>query len=172
MNEFWNISHVTWLIWHESIWTVEFIWTQRRIMHHNLFIPQLCCMPRSNPRTNVPFKDSIMIVPICLKTIHQRQSLWLLKSFQKNSIADEKLSKRFIRNVFVSVPDHSNLKWFQPWHEFYLGLFQVSFAFYSQFIILFLLWSRVSHNSVKCEIKKQNFGPSQSYRCQVGNVSK
>ena len=34
----------------------------------------------------------------------------IIKVFPKNSIADEKLSKRFIRNVFVSVPDHSNLK--------------------------------------------------------------
>ena len=43
----------------------------------NLFIRQLCCMPRSNPRTNVPFKDSIMIVPIYSKTILPRQSLWI-----------------------------------------------------------------------------------------------
>ena len=107
-----------------------------------------------------------------LKNYPPEAEFVIIKVFPKNSIADEKLSKRFIRNVFVSVPDHSNLKWFQPWHEFYLGLFQVSFAFYSQFIILFLLWSRVSHNSVKCEIKKQNFWPSQSYLCQVGNVLK
>ena len=63
-------------------------------------------------------------------------------NFRKSIIAHEKLSKRFTRNVFVFVPDHSNLKWFQPWREFYLGLFQVWFAFYSQFIILFLLWPR------------------------------
>ena len=31
-------------------------------------------------------------------------------NFRKSIIAHEKLSKRFTRNVFVFVPDHSNLK--------------------------------------------------------------
>jgi len=61
-------------------------------MRPNLFIPQLCCMLRSNPRTNVPFKDSIIIVPIFSKTIHPRQSLWIENTLQnvilgvKNSV--------------------------------------------------------------------------------------
>ena len=99
-------------------------------MRPNLFIRQLCCMPRSNPRTNVPFKDSIMIVPICSKIIHSRQSLWIENTLQNIILDVKKLSKRQNRNVFAFVPDHSNLQWFQPWREFYLGLFQASFVFF------------------------------------------
>ena len=42
-------------------------------MQHKHFIRRLFCMQRSNPKTNVLLKELIMIVLICLKTIHPRQ---------------------------------------------------------------------------------------------------
>ena len=66
----------------KQIWSKWFIQTERQISRHNLFIHLLFCMLQSYPRTNVLFKDSIMIVQICSKIIHQRQSFRNKKSYQ------------------------------------------------------------------------------------------
>ena len=83
-------------------------------MRPNLSIPQLCCMPRSNPKTNIPFKDSIMIVPICSKTIPPRQSLWIENTLQ-NTISGVKKSVKGRIEMYLR-----SFQTIQIWNDFSL----------------------------------------------------
>ena len=117
-------------------------------MRHNHFIRQLFCMQLSNPKTHVLFKELIMIVLICSRTIHPRQCF--SSNYQSKSLPklyhreQEKLRKRENLNAFAFVQNHLNLKWCQLWCELFLGLFLASFVCYTHSSLpshfWFLLW--------------------------------